>query len=64
VTDERAESTVSDALAKAVFALREASTVLDLGPAYYPQVGWTAGYRQSIRAMISSIEYLAERLET
>jgi hypothetical protein len=50
-------------LAKAVDGLREASSVLEVAPQYHPQVGWTAGYRQSIRAMISSIEYLAERLE-
>jgi hypothetical protein len=60
---ETAESTVSNALAKAADALREASSVLEVAPQYHPQVGWTAGYRQSIRAMISSIEYLAERLE-
>jgi hypothetical protein len=57
------ESTVAAALARAADALREASSVLEVAPRYHPQVGWTAGYRQSIRAMISSIEYLAERLE-
>jgi hypothetical protein len=59
---ETSESTLSNALAKAADALREAGSVLDLGPAYHPQVGWTTGYRQSIRAMISSIEYLAREL--
>ena len=60
---ENAESTLSNALAKAADAPREAGSVLELGPAYHPQVGWTTGYRQSIRAMISSIEFLAKELE-
>jgi hypothetical protein len=59
---ETAESTVAAALARAADALREASSVLEVAPRYHPQVGWTAGYRQSIRAMISSIEYLAKEL--
>jgi hypothetical protein len=63
MADETAESAVSNALAKAAAALREAGSVLEVAPQYHPPVGWTAGYRQSIRAMISSIEYLAERLE-
>ena len=58
MADETAEITVAAALAKAADALREAGSVIDL----HPQVGWTAGYRQSIRAMISSIEYLAKEL--
>jgi hypothetical protein len=59
---ETAESSLSNALAKAADALREAGSALEFGPAYHPQVGWTTGYRQSIRAMISSIEYLAKEL--
>jgi hypothetical protein len=60
---ETAESSLSNALAKAAAGLREAGSLLELGPAYHPQMGWTTGYRQSIRAMISSIEYLAKELE-
>jgi hypothetical protein len=62
ILTETAESDVSSALAKASAALRQAGSALELGPAYHPQVGWTTGYRQSIRAMISSIEYLAKEL--
>jgi hypothetical protein len=59
---ETAESSLSNALAKAAAGLREAGSLLELGPSYHPQMGWTTGYRQSIRAMISSIEYLAKEL--
>jgi hypothetical protein len=59
---ETAESNVSNALAKAASALREAGAALEVAPQYHPQVGWVTGYRQSIRAMISSIEYLAKEL--
>jgi hypothetical protein len=63
VSDEKpADDGVGNALARAVGALKEAATALELAPQYHPQVGWTTGYRQSIRAMISSIEYLAKEI--
>lgn len=53
---------VANVLNRAADTLREAGADLDLGPQYRPGVGWVTGHRQAIRAMISSIEYLAKEL--
>jgi hypothetical protein len=58
----KAKNGLVNALARATDALREAKTALEVAPAYFPGIGWTAAYRQSVTAMISSIEYLAKEL--
>lgn len=57
--EQKAIAALANVLNDAVEALKVAAATLERAPQYLPQVGSTGHCRSQIRAMISSIEYLA-----